>query len=379
MRFSHYYVAGWFFIHLFLFSPLAFHFRYNMALNLNVSSDVTMESLVSEIQTLRAELTALQSRDLSLDERGRERPSPMSQQSHPHNTKIIHFANLPGENFLAWRSQFQVIATYHRWSDEEAKRLAYAYMRGLALESVMDISITGPETLKEILDEYQKRFIPRSDSQLLRAQFNCVVQLPNESVQKLHARMRVLYHLAYPDKNTRDETHLIEWFINALNNREVQNYARRRKPTTYGSALHIVNEETSFILMDLATHAPGDIQAPLPGDHSFIAAMRARRTETGKSSRTRRKCYYCDEEGHYKERCPTLLKDFLRQRADKGRRGRDDPRQWLGIGWPEQHLPQLEGNRSSSRKPAKRSRLSRRAMGRTDRRDQRGNHPVGQP
>ena len=114
-----------------------------------------------------------------------------------------------------------MIATYHRWTDEEAKHLAYAYMRGLALESVMDISITGPETLKDILDEYQRRFIPPSDSQLLRAQFNCVVQLPNESVQKLHARMRVLYHLAYPDKNTRDETHLIERFINALNNREV--------------------------------------------------------------------------------------------------------------------------------------------------------------
>ena len=320
MRLSHYYVAVWFFTHFFLSSPIAFHFRYDMALNLNVSSDVTMESLVSEIQTLRAELTALQGRDLSLDERGRERPSPATQQSRPHNTKIIHFANLPGENFLAWRSQFQVIATYHRWSDEEAKHLAYAYMRGLALESVMDISITGPETLKDILDEYQKRFIPPSDSQLLRAQFNCVVQLPNESVQKLHARMRVLYHLAYPDKNTRDETHLIERFINALNNREVQNYVRRRKPTTYGAALHIANEETSFILMDLATHAPGGIQAPLPGDHSFIAAMRARRPDTGKNSGARRKCYYCDEEGHYKERCPTRLKDFLRQRADKNQK-----------------------------------------------------------
>ena len=30
--------------------------------------------------------------------------------------------------------------------------------------------------------------------------------------------------------------------------------------------------------------------------------------------------YYCDEEGHFKERCPTRLKDFLKQRADKGNR-----------------------------------------------------------
>ena len=282
MEFLPYYVAGWFLICCSIFPPVAHSTSSNMALNLNnVSSDVTMESLVSEIQSLRAELTTLQnqSRDLTLDDRGR-----VPQQSRPHNTKIIHFGNLPGENFLAWRSQFQVIASYHRWTDEESKHLAYAYMRGLVLESVMDI--TGPETLKDILDEYQRRFIPPSASQLLRAQFHCVVQLPNESVQKLHARMRVLYHLAYPDKNTQDETHLIERFINALNNREVQNYVRRRKPTTFGSALHIANEETSFILMDLATHAPGGIQAPLPGDHSFIAAMRARRAEAGKSLRT---------------------------------------------------------------------------------------------
>ena len=45
----------------------------------------------------------------------------------PHNTKIQYFANLMGENFLAWRSQFQVIADNHCWSDEEAKQLVYAY------------------------------------------------------------------------------------------------------------------------------------------------------------------------------------------------------------------------------------------------------------
>ena len=280
---------------------------------------------MSEIRNLKSELTALQAQEgfhnLLLDEHGRERSHHShSSSSRPHNAKIMHFANLPGENFLAWRSQFQVIADYHRWSDEEAKQLAYAYMKGTALESIMDICLTGPETIGQVLDEYQNRFLPESDSQLLRAQFACVVQLPNESVQKLHARMRVLYHLAYPDANTRNEVYLIEKFISALNNHEVQNYVRRRKPPTYAKALHIANEETSFILMDLATHAPGGLQAPMPGDTSFIAALKARRTESGRSSAPRRKCYYCDEEGHFKEQCPARLKDFLKQCADRGNR-----------------------------------------------------------
>ena len=51
-----------------------------MASNNNLSTDVTMESLVSEIRTLRADLAALQAQEsmqnLSLDEReSRERPS----------------------------------------------------------------------------------------------------------------------------------------------------------------------------------------------------------------------------------------------------------------------------------------------------------------
>ena len=265
-----------------------------------------LSAIQSSSNTMRAELTALQNQDgiqnLSLDERGQERTyRPFQGDPRPHNMKVQYFSNLPGENFLAWRSQFKVIADYHRWSDEEAKQLMYAYMKGTALESVMDIPLTGPETAKETLDEYQRRFLSESDSQLMRAQFACVVQLPNESVQKLHARMRVLYHLAYPDASTRNDIFLIERFIAALNNCEVQNHVRRSKLLTYADALAAANEETSFILMDLAT------QAPVPGDTSFIAALRARRPNTNASGTgisEKHRCFYCDGEGHIRDRCP---------------------------------------------------------------------------
>ena len=72
--------------------------------------------------------------------------------------------------------------------------------------------------------------------------------------------------------------------LSALNNREVQNYVHRRKPPTYTKALHIANDETSFILMDLATHAPSSLQAPIPGDTSFIAALKAKRTDLTKGA-----------------------------------------------------------------------------------------------
>ena len=284
MKLVHYYLVVRSIVHFHLHSSfILIHHGHQYQY---LSTDIIMESLVNKIRNLKAKLTALQTSEslhnLSLDESGREQHPQhhYSQASRPHNTKIQYFANLPGENFLAWRSQFQVIVNYYRWSDDEAKQLVYVYMKGTALESVMDISLTGPETIQQVLDAYQDLFLPECDSQLLRAQFACVVQMPNESVQKLHARLRVLYHKAYPDAKEHSEVYLIEKFISALNNRKVQNYVRRRKLTTYAKALSIANEETLFVLMDIATHVPGSLQAPVPGDNSFIAALRARRIDT---------------------------------------------------------------------------------------------------
>ena len=106
----------------------------------------------------------------------------------------------------------------------------------------------------------------------------------------------------------------------------------RRKPLTYAAALAAANEETSFVLMDLATHAPGGVQAPTPGNTSFIATVRARRpnANTGGTNTTeKRRCFYCDGEGHIRDRCPTRLKEYLRQQTRMGNR-RTPPTQTYG-------------------------------------------------
>ena len=281
--------------------------------------DVTMETVsqhtqqLSEIQTI---LAALQRGETPLptmsSRNGVDRPK--TQMAKPK-----YYSDLPGENFLAWRSQFQVIAEYNRWSQDEGKAMAFAYMSGQALESVMDIKLNDPlESVKDVLDKYQARFLPESRSQMLRAQFDHVVQLPNESIQKLHSRMRVLYQLAYPDLKDRSEINLIERFIKALNNREVQNHVRRRKPAKYSDALNVAQEETAFVLMDAVTHSPNGPQQPMPGDGSFIGAIRARAQATPAvrpaAATSDRKCYYCGEGGHLISRCPKRLKDFLQGR-----------------------------------------------------------------
>ena len=278
--------------------------------------DVTMASITQQLSELQNKVAALQPSETPLPamsaRNGVDRPKTSM-------AKPKYYSDLPGENFLAWRSQFQVISEYNRWSQDEGKAMAFAYMSGQALESVMDIGLTDPlESVKDLLDKYQARFLPESRSQMLRAQFDHVVQLPNESIQKLHSRMRVLYQLAYPDLKDRSEINLIERFIKALNNREVQNHVRRRKPAKYTDVLNVAQEETAFVLMDAVTHSPSGPQQPMPGDGSFIGALRARpqiapavRQATTTSDK---KCYYCGEGTHLINRCPKRLKDFLQGR-----------------------------------------------------------------
>ena len=286
-------------------------------------ADVTMASLSQQIDTINATLEAVRT------QRGLPTTAPGSlpeisrlngaERYRPHILKPNKFSHTQGENFLAWRAQFQAIAVYNRWSDDEAKTVALAHMVGLALEAIIDINAKNPlESLESFLDQYQNRFLPKSESQVLRTQFNYIVQLPTESVQKLHSRLRVLYHLAYPNPKDRSEITLVERYIQALNNRVVQSHVRRRKPQTYSDALDCAQEETSFVLLDNLTHAPGGPQQPQPSDTSFVGAIRGRPALRGGANRTTpsgRQCFYCGEVGHMKEKCPIRLRDLLRSKG----------------------------------------------------------------
>ena len=296
-----------------------------------LSSDISMETLQQELENIRRSMTTARAAgNPTLD----TSDNPFHRRPKSTAAKVQYFSNSPGENFLSWRSQFQVIATLNEWTNAEAKSMAFAYMKGHALDTVLDISIKEEdETLTDLLEKYQSRFLPSSRSQMLRAQFHCIMQLPNESIQRLHARMRVLYNLAYPDVKDRSDVFLTERFVAALNNREVQNHVRRRKPTSFDAALEIANEETSFVLMDLATHAPGGLQQPLPGDSSYIATLRGAVNKSRTPNRNfpsntptgdaKKQCFYCEADGHFRNRCPLRLRDLLTARRSRPAPGRN--------------------------------------------------------
>ena len=282
------------------------------------SADVTMESLLGKISAMEVTMErVLGGRHTSGDPAVEDR-NPNHLPPKPTAARLQYYGNLPGENFISWRAHFMDMVGLNRWNTAEAKSFAFNAMKGRAQEFVMDISTkNAAETIEDFLNLYQARFLPAARSQMLRAQFAHVRQQPNESVQSLHSRMRVLYLLAYPDPEDQSRVMLIERFISALNNRDVQNFVRRRKPESFEDALTIAAEETSFVLLDLASHTPGGLQQPIPSDTSVLAAIGSKSSSMQANRNPDRRCFYCDEVGHMKERCPARLKDFLRERLPR--------------------------------------------------------------
>ena len=80
---------------------------------------------------------------------------------------------------------------------------------------------------------------------------------------------------------------------------------------------------------------PAGVQAPTPGDTSFIAALRAKRSDPhsrrpgnpvkAPNQTEKRRCFYCDGEGHIRERCPLRPKDYLRHQTRAGNRRSPPP------------------------------------------------------
>ena len=70
------------------------------------------------------------------------------------------------KDFRAWRCQFEGLASWYQWTNAVTKQFAFAYMRDIDTQTVMDIPLYGSETARELLDTYQERFCLGEDLDL---------------------------------------------------------------------------------------------------------------------------------------------------------------------------------------------------------------------
>ena len=64
----------------------------------------------------------------------------------------------PGEDFRAWRAQFEALREHKQWSDPIARQYACVCMRDTAHDAVQDIMLADPGSLPQMLDAFEDRF-----------------------------------------------------------------------------------------------------------------------------------------------------------------------------------------------------------------------------
>ena len=68
------------------------------------------------------------------------------------------FYYLLGDDFRTWRYRFKALVERYQWTNAVANQFAFAYMRDMATQVIMDISLYGSETIEQMLDAYKDRF-----------------------------------------------------------------------------------------------------------------------------------------------------------------------------------------------------------------------------
>ena len=117
----------------------------------------------------------------------------------------------PGEDFDLWRTKFQTLREQRHWSDGVAKPFAFAYMKGLAAEAVMDIPYDGPEGLSQFLDAYKTRLQLFENMRILRSPGEELFQGPrgrgSSGMRRRILRLRPMRSLRVPARWLSREKH----------------------------------------------------------------------------------------------------------------------------------------------------------------------------
>lgn len=245
-----------------------------------------------------------------------------------NKVKVNHFSNATEEDWLVWKHHFNQCRQLNGYTVDESKLALAAAMKGRAAAAVMDLRVLDPQqTVADLIQAYENRFLPASASQLSRVQFEQVSQGPKETILDFHARLRQLWNKAYP--NLQDETMLIRKFSLGLRRSDVRRQVIRTNPNTYGDALEAAQNEASVAQVCSVTETgaaaaePMEIGAMIKGrinTRKKIANMDRRRPAApgGSTGKKGGACHFCGKPGHWKNEC-NLLNKAKKHMSSRGR------------------------------------------------------------
>lgn len=231
--------------------------------------------------------------------------------------------SLDPESFLVWKRNFQDVAALNNWEVARAKLMARASLFGDAAAACHTIALGGEERpLAELLDAYENRILTPAASTMAESLFEQAAQLPGESVNKFHSRLRSLFVRAYPDLLPQLETRreLIKRFLAGLSNGQIRLHAKSHNPLTYTAACEHASQYEAVLLSE---KQPGGGRGH-PGVHQMHAANPAPPTVANITTKPEivnaafghsAGCQFCGKDNHEASTCYALAN--LRQVLDR--------------------------------------------------------------
>ena len=234
--------------------------------------------------------------------------------------------------WLAFRTQFEAIASIHGWSDRECLGELVACLRGPALEVFAHLPPADQNDYARLLTTLEQRFGCGKQEAWFRTQFRRRRRSPGESLSSLARDIEKLAFQAYPDapRELRDSL-ACDQFLDALGDVDLQISVRQSRPAGLQDAVTGAVEIEAIRRSVKATHgephssagfaarqAVGNRDANVRDgnaedfEHRLKAlenSLKAVQTQRGSASSRRGsaeevECWSCGERGHVRRSCP---------------------------------------------------------------------------
>ena len=214
-----------------------------------------------------------------------------------------------GESWRSFKRRFEKVLRLHHYDDREAQDLLIYCLKGNAAKITEDLEPNAPgQTLDDLIDICEARFITPAASALARAQLDSATQQVGENLRAFHGRLREMHRRAYPHWQHGVDAMLIRRFALGVRHHRVRDQILRVNPDTYEQALAVAQTEQSIYV---TTHPNQFHPEPIPRktagskeepmDIGFIAALGALR------------CFNCRSPRHVVKDCPKVRNQFQRK------------------------------------------------------------------
>lgn len=226
-------------------------------------------------------------------------------------------------DWMNWREHAVDVQQINRWDHARFRLEIAASMTGDAKNKLRGIPtgnrgtvpvgggapVIAPAT--DLLDAYERRFLPEAASDAAKFQFDCSAQREGEGIADWHGRVRLLFSRAHPEYNEAEveqSKDLRQRFMLNLSNTQLKKQTFERRPDTFSESLATcLTQESVLMMLGLipSNDAKGSLNAINPSGP--LRKINPVSRPAFKTNAPDRMCYYCNKPGHYKVECRAYI------------------------------------------------------------------------